>query len=430
MLCWQADRIGSVAEVTSTPRQAEAPAATPARSRAFDTSGRYPPPRLSRWGIFWRYGLVVLNVALTLLVAVLIPPDPSLPGFMAKPWFWAVDLGLGVAAILLMRWRRRHPLLIVLVVSALSIGSGTAALPLAWAMVSLASRRRWRPIAVAAAAVFASGILSVVLTSGSAVSSWIDVLILTFVMFIATGFSVVLGLFVGARRDLVSEMRQRAEDAEREQELRVLQGQAQERNRIAREMHDVLAHRLSLVSMHAGALAFRDDLSPEETRDIAQTIQQNAHLSLTELRGVLGSLREDTVPTNEIAKPQPQQLDVDDLVAEARAAGTRLDYDNTIEHAELLPTLTARHMYRIIQEALTNARKHAPGCRVWLRLGGAPGEGLFLVAGNKLPTGARAAVPGSRVGLVGVRERVDVTGGRMSVRHDDHEFELEVSLPW
>ena len=373
---------------------------------------------------------MVLNVALTLLVAVLIPPDPSLPGFMAKPWFWAVDLGLGVVAILVMRWRRRYPLLIVLVVSVLSIGSGTAGLPLAWAMVSLASRRRWRPIAVAAAAVFASGVLSVVLTSGSAVSSWIDMLILTFVMFIATGFSVVLGLFVGARRDLVSEMRQRADDAEREQELRVLQGQAQERNRIAREMHDVLAHRLSLVSMHAGALAFREDLSPEETRDIAQTIQQNAHLSLTELRGVLGSLREDTVPTNEIAKPQPQQLDVDDLVAEARAAGTRLDYDNTIEHAELLPTLTARHMYRIIQEALTNARKHAPGCRVWLRLGGAPGEGLFLVAGNKLPTGARVAMPGSRVGLVGVRERVDVTGGRMSVRHDDHEFELEVSLPW
>ena len=100
------------------------------------------------------------------------------------------------------------------------------------------------------------------------------------------------GMYIGARRELVASLHDRAERAEREQALRVEQAQANERARIAREMHDVLAHRMSLVAMHAGALAYRTDLSPEQTRHAAEVIQANAHRALADLREVLGLLRE------------------------------------------------------------------------------------------------------------------------------------------
>ena len=116
-------------------------------------------------------------------------------------------------------------------------------------------------------------------------------------------------------------MRAQVEQAEREQQLRVAQGQAAERQRIAREMHDVLAHRISLVSMYSGALAYRDDLSPEQTREIAETIRENANLALTELRGVLGSLRGEDGD-----RPQPTLADLPGLIDDNRAAGLRIEF--------------------------------------------------------------------------------------------------------
>ena len=101
-----------------------------------------------------------------------------------------------------------------------------------------------------------------------------------------------IGMYIGARRDLLASLQDRAERAEREQELQVARAQAEERTRIAREMHDVLAHRMSLVAMHAGALAYRDNLTPDETREAAEVIQANSHRALTDLREILGVLRE------------------------------------------------------------------------------------------------------------------------------------------
>ena len=100
-------------------------------------------------------------------------------------------------------------------------------------------------------------------------------------------------MYIGSRRELLWTLRNRAETAEAEQELRVSQARSNERARIAREMHDVLAHRISQISMHAGALSFRDDLTADEMRDSAAVIQEKAHEALTDLRGVLGVLRDD-----------------------------------------------------------------------------------------------------------------------------------------
>ena len=125
------------------------------------------------------------------------------------------------------------------------------------------------------------------------------------------------GMYIGSRRELLWSLRQRAERAESEQGLRAAQSRSNERERIAREMHDVLAHRISQISMHAGALAFREDLTAEEMRDSAGVIQAKAHEALTDLRGVLGVLRDESGELTHA--PLPTYADLPALVDEARA---------------------------------------------------------------------------------------------------------------
>lgn len=233
---------------------------------------------------------------------------------------------------------------------------------------------------------------------------------------------VAIGMYTGARRELVASMRAQVEQAEREQQLRVAQGQAAERQRIAREMHDVLAHRISLVSMYSGALAYRDDLNPEQTREIAETIRENANLALTELRGVLGSLRGE-----EGDRPQPTLADLPGLIADNRAAGVRIEFSGVA--LEGLSPAVSRHSYRIVQEGLTNARKHAPGAKVDVRLGGDPGSGLRIELRN-LVNGRGAAVPGGGYGLLGLAERTGLVGGWIEHGIRDEVFQLEAWMPW
>src|SRR5699024_3440919 len=123
------------------------------------------------------------------------------------------------------------------------------------------------------------------------------------------------GLYIGSRRELLATLRDRAERAEAEQELRTAQARIAERAPIAREMHDVLAHRISLLTLHAGALAYREDLEPQEVREAAGIIQDTSHQALTDLREVLGVLREgpgDALPE----LPQPDADDLPELIAE------------------------------------------------------------------------------------------------------------------
>ena len=124
-------------------------------------------------------------------------------------------------------------------------------------------------------------------------------------------------------------------------------------------MHDVLAHRISQVSMHAGALAFREDLTPEEVRASASVIREKAHEALTDLRGVLGVLRgADGEPA---LAPQPTYADLAELVAEARESGLNVEFHDRVSAPSEVPDAAGRTLYRIVQEGITNARKHAPG---------------------------------------------------------------------
>ena len=235
----------------------------------------------------------------------------------------------------------------------------------------------------------------------------------------------VFGLYLRGRRDLAASQRQAALAAEREQSQRIEQAKLAERAKIALEMHDVLAHRISLLSMLAGGLAYRTDLSAEETREVALAIQENAHQSLNELRTVLGELRSDGA----LEAPQPTLAHVDALFDEVRAAGQEVEVDDTIDNRELLPTQTGRHAYRIVQEALTNARKHAPGSRVAAELDGRPGDGLRIRVSNPAPSGTSAG-PGGKLGLVGLAERTRMAGGTLSHAVQNGRFILDARLPW
>lgn len=374
-------------------------------------------PALSRWGRAWRV-VVVLVISSAAWGAL------AEDQWRSYRWWFYADLALGLVSFVLMLRRRHHPVGVATVTAVLSAVSGSASGPATLALVSLATRRRWREILPVAGLSLVSGLVLVFIDPASDTNDVVDVSLVVAVIGVTVGW----GLYIGSRRELLATLRERARRAEEEQALRVDQAKAGERTRIAREMHDVLAHHISLVAMHSSALTYRTDLGVEEMRTTAGIIHAGATQALADLRSVLGLLREgpgDAVPE----APQPSVRDIDALVASVRTAGTAVDLDASGLAADV-PTTAGRTLYRVVQEALTNARRHAPGTRVRLRLSGSPDQGLVVDARNPR---AFAAVPSSSsgLGLVGLAERVSLAGGRMShAWSDEGEFVLEVWIPW
>ncbi len=343
-----------------------------------------------------------------------------------------LDLCLGVPAVLLVIWHRRAPVLVAVLTTALSAVSTLAIGPSFVALASLATRRRWRAV---------GGVLLLGLVAGSVYDRlfpfvnedlpwWVSLLVGA----LAYGICIALGLYIGARRDLIASYRERAETAEREQAMRVAQAKVNERTRIAREMHDVLAHRISLVAMHAGALAYRSDLTREETAETATVLRDNAHRALADLRDVLGVLR-DTDGTEASTRPQPTLVDLDELVEDSERAGTPVRLTVEVDDLAAVPDTTARNAYRILQESLTNARKHAPGEAVDLTVSGAAGGRLVLKVRNAIPTdpaaGDEPSLPASGMGLTGLAERALLSGGELTFGPTAQgSFVVRAWLPW
>ncbi len=242
------------------------------------------------------------------------------------------------------------------------------------------------------------------------------------------------GELTQARQALIDSLRDRAERAEAEQDRRVAEAHAQERARIAREMHDVLAHRLSLLATYAGAMEYRPDSSPEQLSQAAGVIRSSSHQALEDLRVVITLLREDEDEDGGgIAPPQPGLADLRRLVEESRMAGTSVHFHDELSHPDALPATTGRTVYRVVQEGLTNARKHARGEPVEVNLEGGPGGRLRVDITNRLPASGLAGpvTPGAGTGLIGLAERVDLAGGHL--HHEQTaagEFRLHAWLPW
>ncbi|MEA2133865.1 MAG: hypothetical protein QOC68_1774 [Solirubrobacteraceae bacterium] len=240
------------------------------------------------------------------------------------------------------------------------------------------------------------------------------------------------GMFVRARRQLVLSLRDRTHRAESEQQLHIDQARHQERAQIAREMHDVLAHRISLLSMHAGALEFRPDAPPAEIERAAGVVRASAHQALEDLREVIGVLREDEADGGP-ERPQPALVNLPGLLDESREAGMHVSSEYRIEDVTTVPEGAGRNAYRIVQEGLTNARKHAHGAAVDVTLGGAAGDGLTVEVRNRLPLAdpGPAQIPGTGTGLIGLAERTSLAGGRLDHgRTPDGDFRLRAWLPW
>jgi signal transduction histidine kinase len=202
-------------------------------------------------------------------------------------------------------------------------------------------------------------------------------------------------------------------------------------------MHDVLAHRLSLLATYAGALEYRPDAPPEKVAHAAGVVRAGVHQALDELRDVIGVLRyEPPGPSagatahgadSPVPGPRPGLDQLDALVAETRAAGSVVELVRDVPHG--LPGLTGRTAYRVVQEGLTNARKHAAGHPVTVRVDGRRGAGLTVRVTNPVAA-APATVPGSSTGLIGLEERVRIVGGRLEHGTDGGQFRLQAWLPW
>lgn len=351
-------------------------------------------------------------------------------------WLAVADLVTGALLCVALWWRRRFPVALGLAAALAGAYSNTAAGAVVVAFFSLALHRGWRwalPIVLGAIALATPYIWLVFPTDELTSLVWL--VIISLLLLLAT----TAGLAVRARRQVVLALRARADAAAREEELRLDRARQAERDRIAREMHDVLAHRLSLLAVHAGALEYRlsqvaaGAAAPPTEEELAESVgivRRGARLALEELRGVLHVLRGDDDGT---APPQPTLAAVPALVAEATASGQRVRL--ALDAGDDVPEAVQRTVYRVVQEGLTNARKHAPGAQARVGVTTTAREAVVEVT-NPVPLGVTSSeLAGARSGLHGLAERARLhrdgeRTGAVTFGITDGTFRLVARIPW
>lgn len=241
---------------------------------------------------------------------------------------------------------------------------------------------------------------------------------------------VVVGFWLRARHQL-DDTRQ-AVEAERATAgaLSAELSRQAERDLIAREVHDVIGHRLSLLVLHAGGIEVAAGDDPE-LRDSARYVRENAQRAMDDLRSLVGVLRDPASgspegPLSPVAVNSLSQLSsvIDDMAN----SGVPVASTVFLKGADEADPVLAHSVYRIVQELLTNARRHAPSELLRLKVSGGPGEGVRIEASNAVPVGVGSGQPGT--GLRGIAERVEILGGTMELPEDDGRFAVEVVLPW
>lgn len=386
--------------------------------------------------------LVVVLRLLGLLLAHLYESETPLEAYAWVGGVWASQVVNGALDLLLIA-RRRFP---VVLLSAAAAAAAAQALLIEFGPGPLLRNNLetdpWgpgaTPFAIYAAVVYFSG--------GRAKRLWIWVLIgaLALVAFrpwtlpgtdpiVAAGVWTVLpsilGLYIAARRRLVHALQERAERAEREQRLLAEQARAEERARLAVEMHDVVTHRVSLMVLQAGALGVAS--ADPSVRQAAEELRGSGAEALAELRDLVGVLRrgEDDQQPGRGDGPPERVPDLAELVAQSEAIGVQVDFTAEGE-PELVTPAVARTAYRVVQEALTNVHKHAAGASVKVRAVYGD-DRLRLTIRNTAPVGpAELAGSGAGVGLRGLRQRVELVGGTFHAGPvEGGGFEVDAILP-
>lgn len=384
-----------------------------------------PPPRSARdWVVD------VLAFLLALGFGLLSGTGDSSDWALDGAWRW-LDGGIGIVACFALWFRRRWPVTLAVAVAPLSVISSTSSGAAMILLFTVAVHRRARTTLLVAGLHALMILPYLALHPDEGLPYWGAAL---FVLVILSAV-VAWGMVVRSRRQLLRSLRERAHRAESEQQLRIEQAQQGERTRIAREMHDVLAHRISLLSMHAGALEFRPNAPPEDISRAAGVIRASAHQALEDLREVIGVLRDadGELDAGFATRPQPTLAALPTLLDESRAAGMRIRERIAVVPLDTFPSGPGRTAYRVVQEGLTNARKHAPGTTVTVDVTGKTGDGLTIAVRTPAPVGVRAtpSIPGTGTGLVGLAERTELSAGRLEHGPTtDGGFLLRAWLPW
>ncbi|KHS51290.1 histidine kinase [Brevibacterium linens] len=291
-------------------------------------------------------------------------------------------------------------------------------------LVSLAARRSWALDFGALATAVVAQSTTYFLTPQATGAFEVPIFVTNGVVFAVI---VIIGVIRGAREQGFIDSAAQTLLRERSRQDRAI---AEVRRGIARDMHDSLSHHLSVIAMYSGALSVRQDLDPDEVRESARLIADAARRSGVELREVLTMLRSDDQGT--VIDP-----DIDRLVA-ARGDTAELRYLEPVTAAALhrCGALEQTTIYRFVQEAITNAVKHAPGQKVTIKVGFDEADGhLELTASNPhtglapaFRAGAQQLVTGSGLGLLGLRERMEAMGGDLTVTTTP-EFTLRARIP-
>jgi signal transduction histidine kinase len=327
---------------------------------------------------------------------------PAVYWFETSPvqpvWLPYLDYVAGVLGCFALWWRRRFPLAlaaVLILMSAFSLSAGAAALV---ALLTVAVHRSARATAVVAVGNVLSIMVFLVLRPGPFPFSWMLVALQAAIVVGLAGW----GMLVRSRRQLIASLRERAAAAEVEARLRAERSQHEAREALARDMHDVLGHRLSLLSVHAGALTYYRGASAEEIAQAAEVVRENARRALQDLREVIGVLR---APEGD--HPLPGVDDVTELIDETRRSGATVglhDAPGVTTGGHTVPEAVGRTLYRIVQEGLTNARKHAPGDHLAVEI---------VNDRPPLPAAVGTPVIGAGAGLRGLGERAALVGGRL-----------------
>lgn len=377
----------------------------------------------TRGAVWWRGGGIAVAVAVLALMqalTIVAARSTSVP-------LLVLDIVVAVGSLAAVPLLPVRPVAAGITLGVLAVLSPAATPTATCGAFAVAQSRPFRWAAEVAAVGAAAHILRGLWrpTDGLSFAWWVVLVLVAYATLVGWG------AFVQARRALLASLRARAVRAESEQARRVAEARVLERTRIAREMHDVLAHRLSLLATYAGALEYRPDAPPERLSAAAGVVRDGVHQALEELREVITVLRDDSTAAAGPSAPQPTLADLPALVAENSAAGMRVALHADALDLASVPMAPARAAYRIVQEAMTNARRHAPGQPVDITVTGSPGAGLDIEVQNPVDrTGAPTSALGAGTGLVGLAERVQLLGGDLQQERTATRFRLAARLPW
>ncbi|MFE3598119.1 sensor histidine kinase [Streptomyces sp. NPDC059142] len=359
-----------------------------------------------------------LVAALALIPLTFLPEELSQqrPVLAALEGLWTVVLVLG---------RHRHPALAVAATAPLLVGSSVwilVAVPLIVLSATrrVTTRRAWQAVGAAGALVAALAAVDVLVTGGRATGDPAAESLTGLQVLAGEAGSLVLlmalpalaGTLLGQRRPLVSLLRERNAYLEQARSLTAVAARMEERNRIAGEMHDLLGHKLSLISVHAGALEMAAARQAPPLAGQAELLRTTAGTAMEELREILGVLRRQELqdPTADPGSRRGSREDITALVAESGRTGMPVTLDwSGPDTADASPG-TRQALHRVVRESLTNALKHASGAPTRVEVRHEEGR-IALSVTNERPRVARRPQPGNRSGLVGLDERIALLGG-------------------